>query len=288
MDRLTAGRTNHETFSNGFDGTEKALREAILPLLVKNGLKAGDIADAVAGMAGADHEDQVTEIRKRFLGMGIKRVLVINDGFLAVKGGTESGFGIAYNCGTGTCCDGIHPSGDMVQLGGLGEWSGDLGGGLHIALSVYQMIYDQLFLFGRTTCLTKAVMERFGLADARAFRDCVDLFSTDAAAIRAAVEIFFSAVRQGDEAALAYAHKMAQRGAQMILAAYRLLKFGEAPTQVVLTGSIHTKADSGIYTDELKELLERALPGRLSITLSDRPPVQGAVRWLRQRNDMPE
>lgn len=286
MDRLTAGRTNHESFPHGFDDMENALKEAILPLLARNGLHVEEVCDTVAGMAGADHEQQITEIQKRLNHIGLRQALVMNDGFLAVKGGTDSGFGIAYNCGTGVCCDGIHPSGKMVQAGGLGTWSGDCSGGLDIAANVYRMIYDHLFLALRPTCLTEAYMNHFGLIDAQAFYDSITRLTEDAAALRDTVQLFFSAIHQGDEVALAYMHQMAQRGTELIQGVYHRLGFVSEQTQVVLSGSIHTKANSDLYVQELKRQLEHLLPGRFHILISDQPPILGAVRWLRERNGL--
>ncbi len=285
VDTFAGGGTNHENMSNGYDGLYFSMFESIHALLQKNNVGIELVKDAVFGLAGADHTYQVEEISSRIKMIGLTNFLVSNDAFLPIKSSTPFGIGIAYNAGTGISCTGINETREMVQIGGLGELTGDFGGGSHIAVIVYNSIYNELFLGCQKTVMTEMYLEKFGLSSDEEFYNSAGLMQDDPQFAFKAIDIFFDALVGGDKLVTDISKDMARRGALFIESVYRRLKFVDV-TEVVLTGSIHAKVAPPIYIDMIKSELNERLANKLNITINTTEPVYGAVKWVKERNGL--
>ena len=100
----------------------------------------------VAGLSGADNSAQVETLEGLLHRVGLARVLVGNDGYLPVAAECSGGIGIAYNCGTGVCGTAIDAHGKMSKIGGLDEWSDDMGGGVWLLQQIFKSVYDDVKL----------------------------------------------------------------------------------------------------------------------------------------------
>ncbi|MBL4937831.1 hypothetical protein JK636_19165 [Clostridium sp. YIM B02515] len=287
IDRLQGGTTNHEALQNGYDGTYYELYEHIHKLLSRNNLQIGDVKDAVFGLAGIDFCFQHDVISKSIVKIGLSKFLLCNDGFLGVKAMGLSGkqSGINYNSGTATCCAGIDDSGNMLQLGGIGELSGDFGGGLTITQSVYMLIYRELFLKKAKTILTKYYFDEFKITNREEFLESARFFSESYIPDfrKKLVEIFFIALNEGDAECNKIAHKMASKGAVYISAMLENLRF-EGNVNIILSGSIHSKADSARYIDLLTKELENKHGSIFNFHILETEPVDGTRNWIEERN----
>lgn len=285
VDVYRGERTNHETFSDGYEGMYFSLYEAIYAMLLRNNVRMKQIKDAVLGLAGADHDYQKQQIALRLQKIGLQNFFICNDGFLPIKSEVASGVGIAYNCGTGVCCGAINSQGQMLQLGGLGWHSGDYGGGSVIVEKTFTAMYNELFLHQPKTAISELYCQEFQLGSPKEIYDSIRLLYEDPQYSTRTVSVFFKAVNANDEVAMKIARAMARRGALYISSAYRNLNFS-GKTEVVLTGSIHTKADSGRYIEMLHAEVEKCIPGAATFKIATRDPVQGAVKWLAERNSL--
>ncbi len=281
IDTFTGGGTNHENFSNEYDGLYFAMYESIHGLLQKNEVNIDQIEDAVFGLAGADHSFQVKEISKRLKMIGLKTTFICNDGFLPIKSSTPFGVGIAYNAGTGISCTGINDAQTMMQIGGLGGLTGDYGGGSHIAQIVYRSIYDELFLNSHKTAMTKLYLEKFNLSSVREFYNSTQLMTHFSEYAFKTIDIFFEAFACHDSVAVNIAKTMAERCTLFIKSVYRHLKFNGI-AEVVLTGSIHTKVAPKSYVD----IIKGQLGGNYNVNVNTSQPVQGAIKWVKERNGL--
>jgi len=287
IDRLQGESTNHEALQNGYDETFYELYEYIHKLLSRNNLQIADIKDAVFGLAGVDFSFQHDIISEKISKSGLSRFLLCNDGFLGVKAAALSGkkSGINYNSGTATCCAGIDDFGNMLQLGGIGELSGDFGGGLTITQSVYMLIYRELFLKKEKTILTKYYFDEFNITNREEFLESARYFSeSDIDNFRKKlVKIFFAGLNQGDIQCHRIAHKMAVQGAEYISAMVENLQF-EGNINVILSGSIHTKADSAYYIELLTKELENKHGSIFKFHILKTESVEGTRNWVDERN----
>ena len=278
------GGSNHETMSGGFDEAAHILIEEIEELLEPNGYALMHVADAVLGLAGADNDEETQALQNSLRSAGLERCFVCNDGYLGILAGTESGVGICYSAGSGVTCVGINQEGMRAQFGGIGVLSGDVGGGYDIAAFVYQCVYQHLFFNKTYTVLKDAYYTLFDVRSPEAFRASAARIQNEEAA-RQLIGLFFTAVETGDEIALRYAAKAAAHAADCIIATADALRF-KPPVQVSLSGSILSTVAPPAYRRMIEYELFRRKGKMFQLSINTRPPVEGAVRWVRQRNQL--
>lgn len=274
--------SNHENMENSFDEASAIIWDGINSLLKGGGVSLSDVKFTLMGLAGIDHPFQEKEMRKRLEAYGLKNFAIYNDGFIVVMAGSETGAAIGYNCGTGTCCNSIDSTGKLLQLGGLGDFSGDIGNGHWIAKTAFKLIYDEVYLCLEKTAITQKYYREFGIKSREQFLSSVSELSGENVEkyIMRLIDFFFEAANEGDKQALNAVDTMAQRGAQMIAAHAKQLTFEGDEIEVVLSGSIHTKLPSDIYIDLLKQKLEKMCSKKFIIKKLTNAPVIGCINWI--------
>ncbi len=280
------GGSNHENLPGGFDGAGDMLIAGIEELLEPNAFELADVSDAVLGLAGSDHANQADALENSLQSRGLKQCFVCNDGYLGVMAGTDSGVGICFSAGSGVTCTGINAEGERAQFGGIGVLSGDTGGGFDITAFVYRCVYQQLFFQKPHTALKDAYFTLFDIRSPEAFRASAAKIQNEAAA-RQLIGLFFTAVETGDEIALQYAAKSAAHAADCIIATSDALSLKQ-PVQVALSGSILAAVAPPAYLRMIEYELYRRKGKTFHLRVNDRPPVEGAVRWVRMRNQLPQ
>lgn len=277
--------SNHENYENGFDDAAPLIWQGINDLLDASDKTLGDISFTLMGLAGIDHPFQHDEMVKRLRDFGLDNFEIYNDGFIVVKAGSTGAAAIGYNCGTGTCCNAIDSDGKMLQLAGLGDFSGDIGNGHWIATMTYKAVYDDVYLGIQKTAVTDMVFKEYGLESKEDFLSLVSRFDEEDADpyIMRFIDFFFDAAKLGDKAVLDIIDAMALRGAQLINAHLNTLNFTDETVEVVLSGSMHTKAFSQLYVDALIKKATEVCSRKLSFIKLDQPPVTGCVNWIMQQ-----
>lgn len=275
--------SNHETLEGAFEDASEVIVHGVRTLLAEVGIASADFT--LMGLAGIDHPYQYDLMRAKLEQKGLERFEIFNDGFLVVKAGSESGAAIGYNCGTGTCCNAVDSRGRMLQLAGLGDFSGDVGSGPWIAVRTFRLIYDEVFLGMAKTALTKMVYNRFGITTREEFLALIPSLETEKSeeTLRLFIDFFFEALNADDESALKIAREMAERAAQLISAHIRQLDFDGEVVEVVLAGSIHTKLPSGKYVELIRELIPRMCGRQVRFRILDKAPVYGCINWILQQ-----
>lgn len=281
---VTGPGSNHENLDTAFVGASQIIWDGLCELVKKAGITLDDVDFTLMGLAGIDHDYQHEIMCGMLREKGLRSFEVFNDGFLVVKAGSKTGAAIGYNCGTGTCCNAVDSRGRMLQLAGLGDFSGDMGGGPWIVLQCYRLVYDELFVCGEKTLLTQKMFEHFKLSTREDFLALIAKLESDDADVyaRAIISMFFDAAEQGDAGALSIVEAMALRGAQFISALSKQMEFDGDKIEVVLSGSINVKLNNPTYIKLLKEKAA-ALSGRqfefISLT---QLPVTGCINWIMQ------
>jgi len=278
------GASNHETLPGGFHAAADILVGSIEELLESQGYELGNVADAVLGLAGADYDEQAAELQQALLARGLKKSFVCNDGYLGVMAGIENGVGICYSSGSGVTCAGMNAEGKRVQFGGIGVLSGDTGGGFDIAAFVYRSVYQHLFFDKPYTVLKDAYFTLFDVRTPEAFLSSAARMQNEESA-RQLIGLFFTAVETGDEVALRYAALAASHAADCIVAVSDALAL-KPLVPVALSGSIMTAVAPPAYRRMIEYELFRRKGRYFALRVNDRPPVDGAVRWVRQRNHL--
>ncbi len=278
------GPSNHETLPGGFAGAANVLIGEIEELLESQGYAIGQVSDAVLGLAGADYDEQATALQQALRARGLMQSFVCNDGYLGVMAGIESGVGICYSAGSGVTCAGMNADGRRVQFGGIGVLSGDTGGGFDIAAFVYRSVYQHLFFEKPYTALKDAYFTLFDVRTPEAFLASAARIQHEESA-RQLIGLFFTAVETGDELALRYAALAASHAADCIVAVTDALSL-KATVSIALSGSIMTAVAPPAYRRMIEYELFRRKGKFYTLRVNDRAPVDGAVRWVRQRNHL--
>lgn len=280
-----SGGSNHETLEGSFEEAANVIMDGIKELCEKQGITTDDIDTVLMGLAGIDHEFQLEAISEEFDDLGLKNYSIYNDGFIVIKAGVGKGAGIGYNCGTGTCCNCIDSNGEMLQIGGFSELSGDVGNGHWIATEAFKIAYDDICLKKRKSLVTEYFRKETGVND----RDSLLLSIVKIQGlesekyIRLLIDAFFYAANNGDEAALEVIEIMAERGADFISGHIKNMVFNEDTVNVVLSGSIHTKLPSDIYIDRMKEILAARDTHKFNFTKLSVKPVMGCINWILEK-----
>ena len=282
-DYKTAG-SNHENLDGSFDEAVEILWEGLNGLTARAGIALSDVRFTLMGLAGVDHLFQRNALYVRLADRGLQNFELFNDGFIVVKAGSVSGAAIGLNNGTGTCCNAIDSDGTMLQLGGLGEFSGDMGNGHWIATECYRAVYDDLYLGVRPTALSSLYCKQFDLRTREDFLSAVSAFETEDAEdhIRALIDCFFIGLDEADEACLEILDRMSTRSADLILAHANQLHFAGDEIEVVLSGSILTKLPSGKYLDAIAEKIAARSDRKFRFIKLAVPPVVGCINWIMQ------
>lgn len=275
--------SNHENLEGAIPEAAGIIMGGVNELLKTNSLEQKDIAHILMALAGIDHQYQCDEMVLELKKLGLEVPFsVYNDGFIVVKAGLTGKAGIGYNCGTGTCCNSVGSDGKLLQVGGFGELSGDVGGGHWIAKQTFRRVYDEICLKLDHTVMTDAFVEKFGIsADRNGVLSLIaSLEEGGDDVIRDILDIYFDALNSGDKKALEIADEMAQRGAEYICAHIKNQNFDGECVQVVLSGSMHCKLPSDVYVDKLMKKTQELAGRKVEFIKLSAPPVMGCINWM--------
>lgn len=275
--------SNHENLEGAIPEAAGIIMGGINDLLKENSLELCEISHILMALAGIDHQYQCDEMTEELKKLGLSVPFSIyNDGFIVVKAGITGKAGIGYNCGTGTCCNSVDNDGKLLQVGGFGELSGDVGGGHWIARQTFGKLYDDVCLKIKETSMTDKIVEKFGITKDRAgvLSLIADMEEEGDDIVRDMLDIFFEALNAGDKAATEIADVMAERGAQFICAHIRNQNFTDDVLQVVLSGSMHCKLPSDVYVNKLIARTEELSGRKLEFIKLTVAPVMGCINWM--------
>jgi len=274
------GPLNHEVLPGSFGQFEQELRAFMHQTASPRGIVLADIEYAVFGLGGVDTKEQHRIISGIIQKLGVERFTLCNDAYLGVAAACPHGSGICAINGSGCTIAGINPGGEMLQIGGIGELSKDLGGASQIGMSVLGAVYESLFRGGEPTALARPVLEALGAKDKYDYADAVsEKLADQSFHISALNKLLFQ--YPDDNTAGKLLSDIAQNYAGGTSCMIRELAFpaGE-PVHFVFAGSVFTKEKSPVLIDMTKEKIAELSPGyTLHYTVLKAPPVAGAVIW---------
>ncbi len=283
LDTIQGPGSNHENLDTSFDGASDVIMDGINALCEKNGIKKDDLSYTLMGLAGIDHPYQYDAMCALLREKGLDNFEVFNDGFIVVKAGSESGHAIGFNCGTGVCCNGIDKNGKMLQLAGLGDFSGDISGGSNIVTKAFELAYNDLFLNTGKCVISDMIMKEYGFTEREQLLTLIEKIENgEGTYVRRFIDFFFEAVKLGDAHALEHCDRMSTKGAQLIAALANQLDFGDGEVEVVLSGSINVKLDNKYYLDQLLFKAEALSGKKLRFIKLEAKPVTGCINWIMQ------
>ncbi len=238
------------------------------------------IDTAAFGLAGVDtpaSEEEARRLAQAALdaaGVAAARVLVENDGLIALRGAADGGRGLLVASGTGS----VVYAGDgqrFVRAGGWGHRVGDVGSAFHIAQMALSSAFRSLDAGEPDTPLIRHLCEAAGARDLYALYDWLYLPATGVDAVAGLARAVDAAARAGDPAAgeiLARAGR--ELGGAAALAARRAGLPDGGPFPVFLLGGV--LQNSPAVRSALLERLAEEAPGGV-VQVPRYAPIYGAV-----------
>ena len=231
----------------------------------------------VHALAGADFRADIRMLERGLLQTGLaERDVVVNDCIGALWAGATDGWGIALVCGQGINAAAIAPDGRHARFDGVGDISGDWGGGTSVGMAGLAAAVRARDGRGPRTTLERLVPAYFGLkrpsAVTRAFYDG-RIRETRVGELSPVV---FAAAADGDTVARSIVDRLADELTMMAIALARRLGIKRLPVDVVLAGGVFRTEDAAFF-EGLDTSMRAELPAANLIRL-DAPPVAGAAR----------
>lgn len=287
----SCGGLNHEDMPGSFEQLERELREFVYSSIEPHGIKPEHLDYAVFGIAGTDTKEQHAIISDIIGRLGINKYKLCNDAFLGIPAACPSGVGICAINGTGCTIAGINAKGEMLQIGGIGPLSGDLGGGFNMGAAAVAAVYASMFRRGRQTILKDMLFKSLGISDKYEFTEAIaKQFASGVSKISSYNSLLFKAGGRGDAVALELLDTVAKNYAGGLTCMFDELDFPvEDETFIVFAGSVFIKGEHPVFLDMIKRKLAKDNPNRyLSYILLEEPPVSGAIAWaLREVGSKP-
>jgi N-acetylglucosamine kinase-like BadF-type ATPase len=226
-------------------------------------------------LAGADLPEEVEMLTAAVTDQRWARIVRLDNDMVALlRAGTDEPDAVAVVCGAGTNCLGRARDGRLARFPGLGELSGDWGGGWHLArLTLWHALRAEDGR-GPGTGLARAIADHFGLSTAEEAARRVHLGQIDRAALLDLTPVLFEMAATGDRVARDVVARQAEEIVTWATVAARRLDLLDARFDVVLGGGV-MRARPRPLMDAVEVGLAAAAP-RARIVVVDAPPVLGA------------
>jgi N-acetylglucosamine kinase-like BadF-type ATPase len=271
------GRVIGPTMSHQVIGARAgADRLAELVAEVKREAGSGRPRMGVYCLAGADFPSDVLLIKRELRRVSLAdEETVMNDTFAALRAGAEKGWGVVLICGQGINAAAIAPNGRVARFAGIGDLSGDWGGGGGLGEAALASAIRGRDGRGPGTSLEQAVAAHFGRRTPEAVM--LDMYEGRIPTHRRMelAPAVFQEARNGDLVARALIDRLADELAVMATALIRRLKVSREQVDVVLAGGVFNSTDESFYSRLSGGILEVAPNARL--VRPKLPPVGGAA-----------
>lgn len=263
----------------GRDAVRVRLCTLVDDLLAQAGVTERNLAAIGLGMSGVGRPEEQAQVRswmqERFPAAAC---FVDNDAVAALAAATGGElFGVVVISGTGMIVFGIDRQGRRARAGGWGPLIGEPGGGFALGAAALNAVAEAADGIGPPTCLTAALFEHLGLAEAQGM---VAWAYADVSWARFAslAPLVVRCAQAGDAVSSAILDRAADALAQRVAAVVRRLDLTAADFPCVFTGGNLT----------LGPLAERLTARLVTVAPQARimhPQVDAAVgaAWLAQR-----
>ena len=290
-DGTLLGASRGPTISHQAVGLEGGL--AALEAVVASVLRQADAEPdrrpaaglGIFALAGADLPADVRMLERGLRGRGlVDEVVVLNDTHAALRAGSDRPWGVVVVCGAGMNGLGVGPSGRVVRFAGLGEYSGDRGGGGDVGMAALAAAIRGRDGRGPRTRLEHDVPAFLGLRRPRDVTTELYLGRLDPDRLRALAPVVFSAAEAGDPVATAIIDALADEIVAWARAMIRRLHLTRRDVPVVLAGGVF-QATHRPFFERIRSGIATVAPAA-RVEALDAPPVLGAALLGLDRLDL--
>ncbi len=248
------------------------------------GVRPGGAAACVYYLANVDLPAERRIARRELERTGLAELTVIgNDTMAVLRAGASRPWGVAVVAGVGINAIGVHPSGRSAGFLGLGDYSGDSGGGHDIGLHGLGAAVRARDGRGPATMLTTSVPGHYGLRRPEEVASAVRSGGIRYDELYVLAPVVFAAAAAGDQVAAGIVAAFADEVAVMANALVRRLHLTRTDVEVVLGGGI-LQTNGGVLRDRVAAGITAVTPPA-RVTVLDVAPVYGALAeaWGRLR-----
>jgi len=227
-------------------------------------------------LAGADFPSDVRVISRSVASHGLaEQEVVLNDCFGPLRAGAEKGWGIVLICGQGINGAGVAPDGRTLRFAGIGDLSGDWGGGGGLGSAALAAAIRGRDGRSTRTSLERAVAEHFHQRTPEAVMLAMYEQRVDERRRSELAPVVFREAEAGDEVAQEIVNRLAAELVGMGSALIRRLRLTRRDVDVVLAGGVF-RATYGPFYQALEAGIRNVAP-RARLVRPELPPVAGAA-----------
>lgn len=227
-------------------------------------------------LAGADLPSDVRMLERGLRGRGLTdEVVVLNDTHAALRAGSDRPWGVAVVCGAGINGLGVGPTGKVVRFAGVGEYSGDRGGGGGVGTAALAASIRGRDGRGPRTSLERLVPAYFGLRRPDDLTNELYFGRLDPDRLRELPPLVFAAAADGDPVAQSIIDELADEVVAWAVAMIRRLHLTRTDVPVALSGGIF-RATYEPLVARIRSGIEAVAPAA-RVRVLDAPPVIGAA-----------
>ena len=267
----TGGTGNHEMI--GLDGFSAVVDSVTRQALSMAGLEPSALTGIGMGIAGLDWPSDEPVHRQVIRKLGFSAPMeLVNDALIGLIAGSRTGWGISVVAGTGSNCRGRDQHGNEGRVSGVGQWSGEYGGGGDLLRHAMHSVTKAWTRRGLETTLSQKFVEYAG---ARDVMDLLEGLSRGRYHLQAeAVMVVFEAAREQDAVAIDALRWLGNELGSLAVGVVRQLHFEDLAFDLVLTGSVYK--GSPLIAESVGQTVHEIAPGATLVRLTA-PPVVGAV-----------
>jgi N-acetylglucosamine kinase-like BadF-type ATPase len=266
-----AGTGNHEAV--GYEGMEDVLIDTTRQALSMAGVGIAQVKGAGFGIAGYDWPSEHPEMLKSIARIGLSCPLEAgNDTLVGLLAGSQNGWGVAVDAGTGENCIGRDQNGRVAQMTGSGPLFAEFGGSHSLVVKAVQAVSLNWGQRGPATALSEELVKFAGARDVRDLLEGLTLgYYT---AYGDVAPLVFKVAEKGDAVAQACIDWAGRELGSMVNGIIRQLGFEDMEFDVVLIGSMFNGGPMVI--EPLRETV-LACAKKARLVRISAPPVVGGV-----------
>jgi N-acetylglucosamine kinase-like BadF-type ATPase len=263
-------------YLDGLPPTATGLAELARAALVTAKLPvATPVAVASFYLANVDFADEEAAMRDALDAFHLAdRLEIHNDTHAVLTAGSARGWGIAVVAGAGINAIGVHPDGREERFLGIGEMSGDWGGGWAVAVAALGDAVRAVDGRGPDTALRALVADRFG-DDPESVAIAADRGQITDAELFAFAPAVFGAALDGDAVAVGIVNRLADEVLDFVQALVRRMSVADEDVDVVLGGGTLQSGNAALV-ERIRAGVKAAAP-KANLHVLDVPPVVGAL-----------
>lgn len=256
----------------GVSAARENLQIALAAVFDNLEMPAAQLAGAAFGVAGFDWESDRQIVAELVALPGLRgEPIIVNDAFVALRGGAPANVGCVSAAGTGSVTAARSSTGETARTYalGLGEHAGAIGLGQAAVAAACAAEFGT----GEPTALTEALVRSAGADDLGSLLRLIERERT--LSVQQLAPAVLGCVGTGDDVAVAIARDAGNRLAQTACALARKLGIDQEEIPLVRSGAVHL-AGCAPLDEAFLEVAARELP-RAQVRLLSVPPSRGAL-----------